>query len=320
MDLLKLLPAPQPAIVRYGITILLVLLMFGLKLGLRGGTGLYAFILYVPAIVAAALLFDRGSGFLAVGVSSIIVAFTVPWTEEKIVDHVTAISTFVIIGSALALISEGLRHALEKADAAAAAQEVLLHEMSHRVKNKFTMISSVIALQARTASPETRAALEAVSSRVRTMAQVHDYLQISRNPNGMVMDEYLAKLCASLADALSHLRPITVDVTVVQIVMPPDKALSVGLIVNELVTNAFKYAFPDDRPGVIRVTLARESDVLLLTVADNGIGPGDTSSPGLGTRLVEILAAQIGGTCHREVGPGLSVTVTFPSPRAQTKL
>ncbi len=78
--LLRLLPGPQPLIVRYGLTIVLVLLMFSLKLGLRSGTGLYGFILYVPAVVAAALLFDRGSGYFAVAFSSALVASTLPWS------------------------------------------------------------------------------------------------------------------------------------------------------------------------------------------------------------------------------------------------
>ena len=130
--LLRLLPEPQPLIVRYGLTIVLVLLMFSLKLGLRSGTGLYGFILYVPAVVAAALLFDRGSGYFAVAFSSALVASTLPWSAERSADHVSALSSFILISSGLVLISEGLRRALERAEAAKIANQILLQEMSHR--------------------------------------------------------------------------------------------------------------------------------------------------------------------------------------------
>jgi two-component sensor histidine kinase len=312
MNPLRLFPGPQPIIVRYGATILLVLLSFGLKLGLRGGTGPYAFILYIPAVVTTALVFDRASGFLAVAVASVLVAATVPWTAEKAGDHIAAISSFIIIAGLIALLSEGFRKALERADAATAAQKTLLEEMNHRVKNKFAMISSIIALQARSASPDTRVALEAVASRVKVMAQVHEYLQVSRQSSGVAMDEYLAKLCASLADALSHLRPISVVVAVEPVDLAPDRALSVGLIVNELVTNAFKYAFPDERAGTIRVGFVRESGDVVLTVQDDGVGRNDDTQLGLGTRLVESLAAQVGGTCQRRNDQGLAVVITFP--------
>jgi two-component sensor histidine kinase len=311
--LLRLLPGPQPLIVRYGFTIVLVLLMFALKLGLRSGTGLYGFILYVPAVVAAALLFDRGSGYLAVAFSSALVASTLPWSAEQSADHVSALSSFILISSGLVLVSESLRRALERAEAAKIANQILLQEMSHRVKNKFTMIQSVIGLQARVASPETKTALEAISGRVRIIAQVHDYLQLSRHDGGMGMEEYLGKLCGSLADALGHLRPISVIVKVDPFEMAPHRALSVGLIVNELVTNAFKYAFPEDRHGTIFVALVRqENDTLALTVSDDGVGEAEGSRAGLGTRLVEVLAAQIGGKCSRAPAhPGTSITVTF---------
>lgn len=311
--LLRLLPGPQPLIVRYGFTIAIVLLMFALKLGLRSGTGLYGFVLYVPAVVAAALLFDRGTGYFAVAFSSALVVLMLPWSAERAGDHVAALSTFILISSGLVLISEGLRRALEKTEAAKLANQILLQEMSHRVKNKFTMIQSVIGLQARVASPETKSALEAISSRVRIIAQVHDYLQLSRHDGGMGMDEYLGKLCGSLADALGHLRPISVAVKVDPIELAPHRALSVGLIVNELVTNAYKYAFPEDRHGTISVALVRQENATVnLNVSDDGVGEAEGSRAGLGTRLVEVLAAQIGGKCSRaSANPGMTITVTF---------
>ena len=78
--------------------------------------------------------------------------------------------------------------------------------------------------------------------------------------------------------------------------LTPEKALSIGLLANELITNSYKYAFPNERTGTIILTLAEEDANLLLVVRDNGVGCDETRKEGLGTRLVSILAARLGGT------------------------
>src|SRR6185503_10629804 len=103
-------------------------------------------------------------------------------------------------------------------------------EMSHRVKNKFAMISSIIALQTRNAPPEVKGALEDVAARVKVMATVHDYLQLSRHDGLIDVSEYLPSLCASLREALCGPRPITLTVHAVREHLPADKALTTGLI------------------------------------------------------------------------------------------
>ncbi len=298
--LLKLLPPPQPLLVRYGITVLMVALMFAVKLGMQNATGLYGFIVYVPAVVAAALLFDRGSGYLAVVVSAAFVASSVPWTADRADAHLSALASFIIVGSGLVFISEGLHRALERAEAATRERDLLLEEMSHRVKNKFSMINSIIGLQAKNAPPEARVALDAVASRVLIIANVHDFLQLSRHQGLVAMSGYLTKLCGALAAAGAHMRPIVLAVDAVDVEFPPQKALSIGLIVNELVTNALKYAFPEDRAGTIRVQLRRIDGIFELLVRDDGIGSTGDVHPGLGTRLVNVLAAQIGGSVRWE--------------------
>lgn len=179
-DLLRFLPGPQSLVVRYGATAAMVLATFALRLIIRDAAGPYEFMLFVPAIVASALLFDRGSGFFALGLSTVLDATLFPWNQDPQV-HVGAIAVFLIVGSGLVLMSEGLHRALERANKAEREAQLLLSEMSHRVKNKFAMVVSMIALQARQSPPETRAALEAIDSRVRVIAKVHDYLQHSRH-------------------------------------------------------------------------------------------------------------------------------------------
>jgi two-component sensor histidine kinase len=204
------------------------------------------------------------------------------------------------------------RRALERAEAAERERDVLLEEMSHRVKNKFAMIHSIIGLQSRASPPEFRDRLEAIASRVKVIASVHDSLQRARHDGAMNMAEYLPRLCESLAEVLGHLRPISLTVHADQITLPPQKALPAGLIVNELITNAYKYAFPDDRIGHVVVELRDRGNAVELTVSDDGIGCAATAPPGLGSKLVTVLAGQLGADLQREMqSPGCRITIRF---------
>jgi two-component sensor histidine kinase len=118
-----------------------------------------------------------------------------------------------------------------------------------------------------------------------------------------------------VGDAIRELRPVTVTVNSQPISLPPDKALSIGLIVNELVTNAFKYAFPDDQIGHVEVECKVIDGRLAVSVADDGIGCPEHSESGLGTRLVALLIDQHGGAIKRtNLDPGCRISVTIPYP------
>jgi two-component sensor histidine kinase len=102
-------------------------------------------------------------------------------------------------------------------------------------------------------------------------------------------------------------------VNAAQILLRDDRAVSVGLIVNELITNAFKYAFPDDRGGTINVVLRRESDGKLEFVEDNGKGCPEDAKEGLGSRIVRLLAQQLVTTVRRmAANPGCRVSLVIP--------
>jgi two-component sensor histidine kinase len=314
-SLLRLLPGPQPVIVRYAITALIVLVAFALRFALEERTGPYGFILFIPAVMAASLLFDRGTGFFALALSMASVAAIIPW-KPPIGSASAAFSSFAIVGTALVFVSEGLHRALERAYTAERGAGLRLEEMSHRVKNKFAMTLSIIGLQARQSEPATRAALDAIAARVRVIANVHDYLQLARHDQLVDMSEYLSELCRSLEDTVRELRPLTVSVKAEPIMLAPDKALPVGLIVNELLTNAFKYAFTDNRIGHVQVELGRKEGALELSVADDGAGCSEAKRTGLGTKLVMLLVDQLGGTAEwKQANPGCKVTATFPAPK-----
>lgn len=312
--LVRLLPGPQPALVRYGATAAIVGLALALRLGMGEGTGRFGFIHFVLPIVASSLLFDRAAGFFAVALSAGLVGSVLTWTPASAGGTISAIGYFVVVGICLVFIAEGLHSALLKAHAAQQAKDLLLQEMSHRVKNKFAMISSIIALQSRASTPEVRAALQDIAARVNTMSTLHNHLQVSRHDGLIDMAEYLPKLCDALSDALRGARPISVKAVASGELLSPDKALAVGVIANELVTNAFKYAFDEDQPGQVLVELKRDDGQLELSVSDTGKGCPPDRNPGLGTRLVSVFAGQLGGTATWGDRPdgGCAVRVRFP--------
>jgi two-component sensor histidine kinase len=199
-----------------------------------------------------------------------------------------------------AITSEAMRKALEKAVAAERSAEVLLYELNHRIRNNFAMVASVLELQKR--SVKEQAAKDAFASavaRVHVIANAHDHLLPKEGQSLIDMREYLTVCCQNLGDALRDVRPIAVNVRAAQILLREDRAVSIGLIVNELVTNAFKYAFPDDRGGVVNVILHRVSDGKLeLVVEDNGKGCPQDAKEGLGSRIVRLLAQQLEVQSH----------------------
>jgi two-component sensor histidine kinase len=312
--LFRLLPGPQPALTRFGITALIVLLAFAVRLNMGEGTGRYGFIHFILPLVGASLLFDRIAGFFSLAMSVVLISSILHW-DANVPAHVSAISVFCIVGVCLVFVADGLRTSLSKAHAAQEATDLLLQEMSHRVKNKFAMITSIINLQARNSTPEVKHALEDVAARVNVMATVHNYLQLSRHDGLIDMSEYLPSLCQALREALCGPRPITLTVRTIPVRLPADKALTTGLIVNELVTNAFKYAFDADQIGKVQIELSQSEGGLELAVTDNGSGCPTDRQAGLGTRLVTVFAAQLGGTAdwlQAEDG-GCRARVQFPS-------
>jgi two-component system, sensor histidine kinase PdtaS len=258
-------------------------------------------------------LFDRATGCFSVVLSTLLVTSLLNW-HVRPGAHLGALSLFVFVGVCLVFIAEGLHRALETANAAQRASTLLLDEMSHRVKNKFAMVSSIITLQARRSSPEVRQALDDIARRVSVIAAVHDYLQLSRHEGMIDMSEYVPTLCKALSEALLGPRPISITGRSEKVDLPPDRALAIGLIVNELVTNALKYAFDESEQGRVDVDLNLKGTSLVLAVQDNGRGYPSNVEAGLGTRLITTFAAQLGGTptwnspCQR----GCRTTVEFP--------
>ena len=193
-----------------------------------------------------------------------------------------------------------LKKAEEKIIASLKEKEVLLQEIHHRVKNNMQIISSLLSLQANhTGSEEAIEVLKESRGRVKSMAMIHEKLYHSHNLSHLNMGEYLNNLVIDILRSYSSVSSnITADIDVEEIYLNIDTALPMGLIVNELVSNSIKHAFPEGK-GQIYVKLESKEDMYILTVKDNGVGipddidPFDSSS--LGLKLVTSLSIQLEG-------------------------
>ncbi|SDO45325.1 Two-component sensor histidine kinase, contains HisKA and HATPase domains [Filomicrobium insigne] len=309
--LLQRLSERPQGLIGVSITLVMVLLSFAVFCGLNVVAGSSDLILFVPAIIIASLVFGWGCGLLAVLGSVLVDGLWLYWNEGSA--HPAALAAFVVVGCGLVFLGDALRGKLLRLDEARKENALLLDEMSHRIKNKFAMIVSVIGLQLKSSPLEARPALEAVARRVHALAALHSHLQGSRHRGLVNMQDYLLDLCNSLRDSVGHLRKVSLSVTSDPMMLPPREATSVGLIVNELVMNCYKYAFPENRQGNVSVRLSTDNASAVISVADNGIGCTESASGGMGTRLVSLLATQLNGTSERKVTEcGCIVTVTFP--------
>jgi two-component sensor histidine kinase len=177
------------------------------------------------------------------------------------------------------------------------------------------LVGSVLELQMRSHSDESvRKAFASAVNRVHVIANAHDHLQPEAAQPSVDMCEYLTVICRNLGDALRDVRPIAVNVTCPGILLPTDKAVALGFIVNELVTNALKYAFPSDAGGTVSVSLRSSGASLTLEVTDNGKGCPEEGKEGMGSRIVRLLAQQLGSNIRREAAhPGCRVVLSIPN-------
>ncbi len=203
-------------------------------------------------------------------------------------------------------------------------KESLLKEIHHRVKNNMQIAASLMFLQAQSVeNTEALRVLQDSQERIKSMGLVHELLYRSGNFSKVPFSEYIEALVQSLQGSYTdyNQRDISFLVEAEGIALPVNTAVPCGLIMNELITNSFKYAFPDNRSGKIYVHFVREDDLYILTMRDNGIGlPVDynwQSAKSLGLNLVRNLAGQLDAEVRFENDNGLKTSLVFKAPDAQ---
>jgi two-component sensor histidine kinase len=281
----------------------------GIELALQGGFDVIAVDHYMPGMDGLDTLSALKKAAIPVPVvyvtgseeSSVAVAALKSGAEDYVVkspggDFVDLLERAFINAAA----TSQLQREKESADAALKESndrlQLLLREVNHRVANSLQIVSTMVAMQARLlGDPKAREALEDTQRRIDAIAHVHRRLYNSNDVQSVAMDEYLAALVAELQLTWSSTEsPREIRLEAEPLRLHTDKAVSLGVIVTELVSNACKYAYAKGSAGEVRVQLAREAaDRFMLTVEDDGRGMDPDLPPqgtGLGSRLIVAMA------------------------------
>ncbi len=176
--------------------------------------------------------------------------------------------------------------------------EMLMREVHHRVSNSLQMVLSFVSMQAaQTADPAAREALEATQNRIQAISKVHHRLYTRDDLTTIDLDDYLETLVGELRLSLEKSqRSVTLELRADPIEVSPDEAVSIGVIVNELVSNAAKYAFAEGGGGSITIELTRQDAGYTLCVRDDGVGYDHASAPrgsGMGMRIVSAVSRSL---------------------------
>jgi two-component sensor histidine kinase/PAS domain-containing protein len=193
--------------------------------------------------------------------------------------------------------------------AAESHQSEMFDELNHRVKNNLAAVSAMLSMQGRvSADRRVREQLQKAVDRIQTIGDVHASLYGGRSADQVDLGAYLKRLGERLSTTLVDAERVRVEVDAAPVMAPLDEAVALGLIVNELVTNAAKHAYPPPATGVINVSLKQPPEGIELKVRDQGIGlPEETEGRGLGMRLVRSLVQQ----CHGELEVGQEGGASF---------
>jgi len=217
-----------------------------------------------------------------------------------------------------------LREAKALLEAEVAEKTVLLKEVHHRVKNNLSVISSLLNMKAEiTDDGPAKVALEDSQRRVHSIALIHEHLYGGEHLDRIHFAEYAQEFVQVFYSAFAaQSERIAIKIDIDPIDLRLHQAVPAALILNELLTNAFKHAFPDGRSGAIRVTFREnEPGHLELAVEDDGVGSADVlverKTKSLGLQIVRILAAQLAGTLQQEPAAGTRIVLRFPAGLAQ---
>lgn len=197
-------------------------------------------------------------------------------------------------------------------------KDALLRELQHRVKNNLAMMTSMVQLEMRrTDDDTTRAALARIRDRINSSANLYAMIFETGNTQNVRCDEYVRRIVTALSASYhSDAVDVLLEIQNEPAEIDAKRAVPFGLIANELVTNAFKYAFVDGRKGVVIVRVSSSGGYVGLEVADNGIGLSDDCimerSKGLGMKLVDMLTKQLGGTITFEREGGTTFRISIP--------
>jgi two-component sensor histidine kinase len=324
----------QPRIVHYVGAAALAGFAFGARVALDPLFGdRYVLTFAGPAVLLSSTLFGGGGGMLAMVLSAGAGAwvYMAPVGSFRVDSpaEVAGLVAFCGQGALIALVVETLHSttgrlqgALVRLEALQHHRLLLLREFRHRARNDLQSLSAMLLLRARGATPEAATALREASGHALAMSKVHKRLETidADDVHGAFVDtaDFVAGLCHDFDRTLSDgLRPVAIKVDAESHQFDTERSISLGLVLHETLTNALKYAFPNERHGEVCVIFRAEAGHFLLLVEDDGIGmPPSNEAEGrtIGSRLLRGLAAQLRGVFRREPRPegGTRCELRFP--------
>lgn len=272
------------------------------------------FALIAPAVMIATLFGRWFAGFVtALAAYGYTIYFVLPETGNFLIENPGDLPRLIVnicVAVFTIILLEIFRAAVVRANAdrerQIAQRDLLLRELDHRVKNNFGAVSGLLQMQAQRATdPRVREELGRALNRVQGIATAHRFLYRDGSLGDAIdMAAYLDALCTALRSALLHADRIALHCQADRVMLDRDRAVSVGLIINELVTNAERHAFPDGRSGSVTVSLRQVAGGLKLMVEDDGCGlPAQLREGGLGRRLVEAFAIEARAELSTESSP-----------------
>ncbi len=209
------------------------------------------------------------------------------------------------------VLNKALTVTLKENESLIQQKDFLLGEVNHRVQNSLSLVGAFLRMQGRTASEEVREHLEQAEARLNAVGLVHRRLHQDNSVEIIDLSRYLGELVAELQTSMDRRWRQFMTLDVAPILISTDRAISVGLIINELITNAGKYAYGGE-PGPLEIKVDQHRNAMRLIVADQGRGnSGKTEGTGFGSRMLSSLVQRLGGTMERfDAQPGLRVEVT----------
>jgi two-component sensor histidine kinase len=296
---------------------------------------------YIGAVVLCAVLFDEGTSLYATILSALALNFFFLeptysfWIESS--SSVFASIFFVLISLFLGFLiellhlavhrlhdaNEALRAANRELTASDREKDLLLREAAHRTKNDLLTLIAIIRLEQRRQEDErVSKTLERLAQRTQVYVKLQERLSRAEQESVVNVGAYLTDLCEELGIALSGASAAALKICAEEHTLPAAQAVALGLITNELVTNAFKHAFPDDQSGTVEVMFRATNEGFMLCVEDNGRGLRENERRGVGLGghgqgLVKGMVSQLQGEIElkpRAEGQGTIARVKFPCP------
>lgn len=225
---------------------------------------------------------------------------------------------FKLLGDALSEMAEGIQDRDRRLREAVEVKTTLIKEIHHRVKNNLQIVMSLLSIQANQVKDiVAKDALLQAQTRINALALVHRILNELEDQSTLDIKQLLEELSHQIAGGMSN-EHVRVEVDVPSRVVSGSVAVALALFTVEVLTNIFKHAFPGEKDGVIRITMAPERDgKLKLAIADDGVGfPLEATNKSVGSRLIRTFGLQLGGVAsvHSEPGQGTVVDLLFPDP------